>query len=263
MKLTVLMENTTCNPGMLTEHGLSLYIEVNGHRILFDTGQSNAFVKNAAALGIDLQAVDIAILSHAHYDHSGGYRKFMELNEDARIYVNEHASGRYFSSPTREIGMGTALDVEGRVVLTRDVCDLGDGLMLCTCNDRKPKYEPNAYGLFKLEDGELQEDDFLHEQYLLIQEEGKEILISGCSHKGILNITEWFKPDVLVGGFHFKKLDPQGEGKETLDEAAEALRAYKTTYYTCHCTGVEQYEYMKQQMQEQVHYIKAGDVLEL
>ncbi|MCI8845747.1 MAG: MBL fold metallo-hydrolase [Lachnospiraceae bacterium] len=72
MKITALLENKTNREDMLTEHGLSLYIETEKHKILFDMGQSDLFAKNAAALGINLSSVDIAVLSHGHYDHGGG-----------------------------------------------------------------------------------------------------------------------------------------------------------------------------------------------
>ena len=75
-------------------------------------------------------------------------------------------------------------------------------------------------------------DDFRHEHYLLIEEGGKRVLISGCSHAGILDIVEWFSPDVLVGGFHVSRM---ALGVE-LTALGEALAAHSTDYYTCHCT---------------------------
>jgi 7,8-dihydropterin-6-yl-methyl-4-(beta-D-ribofuranosyl)aminobenzene 5'-phosphate synthase len=83
MKISVLCENTTKKENILSEHGLSLFIETEKHKILFDMGQSDAFLKNAKTLGIDLSTVDIAILSHGHYDHGGGLRAFLEYNEKA------------------------------------------------------------------------------------------------------------------------------------------------------------------------------------
>ncbi len=96
-------------------------------------------------------------------------------------------------------------------------------------------------GLTVMKDGVFVPDDFRHEQYLLIEEAGRRILISGCSHKGVVNIMEWFRPDVLIGGFHFMKLPTDN----VLQSYAERLDGYDCDYYTCHCTGTEQYEYMK------------------
>jgi len=109
------------------------------------------------------------------------------------------------------------------------------------------------------ENGVRLPDDFRHEQYLLLEEAGKRILISGCSHKGILQIMEAFKPDILVGGFHFMKITEE----EKLEAAAKKLLAYDTVYYTGHCTGRKQYDYLKTIMGEKLHYISAGSILEL
>jgi len=114
-------------------------------------------------------------------------------------------------------------------------------------------------GLLVEENGVRKPDDFRHEQYLLLEEGGKRILISGCSHKGILNIVDAFRPDILIGGFHFMKI----ESEATLEAAAKKLLEYDTVYYTGHCTGQKQYDYLKTIMGEKLHYISAGTVLEL
>ena len=87
MKLTVLMENTTCREDLVCEHGLSLYIEANGQRILFDAGQTGAFADNAEKMGVDLTKIDLCILSHGHYDHGGGLKRFLEINDHAKVYI--------------------------------------------------------------------------------------------------------------------------------------------------------------------------------
>ena len=101
-------------------------------------------------------------------------------------------------------------------------------------------------------------EDFRHEHYLLIEENGKRVLISGCSHKGILNIAEWFRPDYLVGGFHMMKLEC---GKQ-LREYAEQLNRFDTEYYTCHCTGEAQYVFMRGVI-PRLHYLSAGQAIEI
>ena len=79
MKITALTENTSVNENIGAEHGLSLYIETDGHKILFDMGQTDMFERNAKTLCIDLSEVDIAVLSHGHYDHGGGLARFLEI----------------------------------------------------------------------------------------------------------------------------------------------------------------------------------------
>lgn len=254
MKLWVLMENTA-REGFLSEHGLSLYIQACGKRILFDAGQSDAFAHNAQALGIDLASVDLAILSHGHYDHSGGMSRFLDVNSTAPLYLSRHAFEPHHNASGKFIGVDPALEGCNRLVFVEDEMPLAPGLRLLSCNQRSRLYPTDACGLTAW--GEI--DDFRHELYLSIEEKGKRILISGCSHKGILNITAWFAPDVLVGGFHFKTLSPDAP---QLMAAAQQLRHHPTTYYTGHCTGQAQFAAMKPILGQQLHAIHSGDVLE-
>ena len=91
-----------------------------------------------------------------------------------------------------------------RFVFVQDEKEITQNIKLFSCNSYKKSVATNAFGLMQLQNGTFVPDNFNHEHYLLIQEGDKKILISGCSHKGILNIVEWFKPDFLIGGFHFK-----------------------------------------------------------
>ena len=259
MKITVLCEDTCARKGLAAEHGLSLYIETDTHRILFDMGQTDLFARNAAALGIDLSAVDVAVLSHGHYDHGGGLDAFLQMNRKAEVWVSEHAFGEYYSSPEKYIGLKKSLRAHPRVRLAGEYVKIADGVELFACNMREKCVLVCAYGLTELQSGAHVPDRFLHEQYLLLD---GETLISGCSHKGILNIAAWFPVKRVVGGFHFVKLDPAGAGRAVLDAAAERLEATGMDFYTCHCTGVAQYGYLKDKM-KRLFYLGCGDVLEI
>lgn len=259
LKITALIENTTKNPIIETEHGLSLYIETEKHKILFDMGQTDMFARNAKSLGVDIATVDIAVLSHGHYDHGGGISKFLQLNDNATVYISENAFGKHFSGTEKYIGLDTSLINNGRLIAVNDYIQLDEGLEIFSCNKNTRSYKTNSYGLNMIVDDNMIPDDFCHEQYLLIKENDKKILISGCSHKGILNIMDWFKPDVLIGGFHFMKLDPNGDGGEELKKSAKILKGFNTTYYTCHCTGVEQFDYIKGILNQQLNYFSCGE----
>ena len=252
MIIKVLTENTAVSPKFKSEHGLSLYIETNGHKILFDTGQTDAFADNAKALGIDLSEVDIAVLSHGHYDHGGGISKFLELNTKAKIYMNRLAFEPYYNGTEKYIGLDLSLQNSNRIVLVDDTLKLDNGLILKSCNENS--YTCDSSGLNVKQNDEFIPDRFLHEQYLEVTESGKKILISGCSHKGILNIVKWFEPDYLVGGFHFMKI----EDNKLLERNAKELSKFNTMYFTCHCTGVEQYEFLKKLMGDKLNYISCG-----
>ena len=262
MKITALLENTTERDDMQVEHGLSLYIETETHKILFDMGQSDLFAKNAETLGIDLSAVDIAVLSHGHYDHGGGLQTFLALNDKAPVYMNRFAFEPHFNAADKYIGLDTGLETtlveHDRLRISAETTVLAPGLTLFSCNERTRSRDLGNFGLTVLDGNSHVPDDFRHEQYLLIEEKDLKVLISGCSHKGIQNIMEWFAPDVLVGGFHFMKLEPGDD----LDAAAKDLNNYSTRYFTGHCTGEEQFAYLKERM-ERLEYLSCGKTIEI
>ena len=98
MKLKVLSENTTSSEKLGSEHGLSLYIETETHKILFDTGASGLFAENAKKLGVDLTMVDLAVISHGHYDHGGGLKTFLGINNHANIYLHQNAFELHYAN---------------------------------------------------------------------------------------------------------------------------------------------------------------------
>lgn len=276
MRIIALVENTSARPELIAEHALSLYIESNGHKILFDMGASDAFVQNSRILGIDLNTLDFAVLSHGHYDHGGGLTAFFEVNDHAPVFISRYAFEPHFNKLGKDIGLSEDVceQYRDRLVFTEDYHRLNDSMELFSCNDRELAFPIDPFGLscihkeeqdsqaFCHAQHEVIPEDFRHEQYLLIQENNKSILISGCSHKGVKNLVSWFSPDVLVGGFHFFKIPLASSGKQRLSAAAEFLNGFPTEYITCHCTGMEQFEYLATQM-PRLRYLSAGDTLKL
>ncbi len=256
MKITALLENTSKRPDMKTEHGLSLHIETEIGNILFDMGQSTLFSENAKILGIDLQKVDLAILSHGHYDHGGGLNEFMKINSHAPILIHRDAFLPHYNGTEKYIGLDASLAQNPRIIFTDDVYHITPSASLFSCNQKERKHRFGSFGLTEKIEEHFIEDDFRHEQYLLIEENGKRILFSGCSHKGISDIVSWFTPDVLIGGFHFSKMPLD----ETLRHTAKELNTYTTEFYTCHCTGETQYHFMKEEM-ARLHYLSCGETI--
>ena len=132
MKVVILMENSTCRDTVACAHGLSMYIETDKHKILFDMGPDAQFIDNAKALGVDLTQVDIAFLSHAHNDHCGGLEAFLKLNDRAKVYMQKAVWGQYYvvtPSKCAYIGMDAVLkNYEDRFVLCDGVQKLDEEL---------------------------------------------------------------------------------------------------------------------------------------
>ena len=187
--------------------------------------------------------------------------RFLEINSRAQIYVSRYAFGAYYHGEERYIGLAPELEDHERLIYTGDYLKIDSELELCSCNDRERSYPTDTDGLMVKEDGIFKPDTFLHEQYLTICEGDKKVLISGCSHKGICNIVEWLRPDVLIGGFHFIGHDLAGGTDHVLDEAAEILCEYDIEYHTCHCTGEKQYGYLEERMGEKLHYLASGQII--
>lgn len=270
MIIRALVENTTSDLEYKYEHGLSLYIETEKHTLLFDTGASRLFADNAVKMGIDLGKVDLAVISHGHHDHGGGLRSFLDLNSDARIYLHEKAFDKHYGNRpngvVEDIGLDTALLPNPRFVFTRDRLAIDDELEVFS-EVQPEKLNPSGNkDLYMAEGGKTINDDFSHEQNLIITENGKAVLIAGCAHKGIVNIIDRFymitgrMPDCVIGGFHlYNPSFKRSEDPSVTNAIGEYLISTGALCYTCHCTGVESYELLKQTMGDYIRYLSTGD----
>lgn len=273
MKITILLENTTLDNNLKFEHGLSLYVETKNHKILFDTGASDAFAYNAKQLGIDLSKVDIAFLSHGHYDHSGGLQTFLKLNNIAKVFAHKKVFGDYYAKRDENkqyIGVDKTLAKNDRFILTDGNVQLDNELELFSDVKEKKFFSTSNKALLMDVNGELVEDSFNHEQNLIISEEGKSLLIAGCAHNGIVNITNKFldlkgkSPDFVIGGFHlFNPSSKTTETSELVESVGQALNNGKTQYYTGHCTGLEAFAQLKKVLNNNIHAISTGMIISL
>ena len=272
MEIKVLVENRTCSSDFACEHGLSLYIETGKHKILFDMGGSTIFLENAHTMGVDLSLVDIGILSHGHSDHGGGLPAFLELNKNANIYIHEKADeGQYARrDPDKiaEIGISPQIMKEPKIICTKGDWQLDEGLLLFSSVDKKQLCSVANNSLLVQNHNEYVKDSFEHEQNLLLTEKGEKILITGCAHRGIVNIMARAMElaggplDAVIGGFHLSNPSTgQCEADELIAGVAECLNSYETKYYTFHCTGIEAYRKLKMTMGDKISYLATGDKL--
>jgi 7,8-dihydropterin-6-yl-methyl-4-(beta-D-ribofuranosyl)aminobenzene 5'-phosphate synthase len=245
MKICVLVDNKTCDGSNLqAEHGLSIWFALNGKNYLVDVGASSLFVENAARLGIDIADVDVLILSHAHADHTGGLAAFIENNDKAAIYVSQHVCGNSYYSTRRGSKRSISIDAEvlsscgdrvqyidGNAVVDEGVTIVSD--ILCTTP------VPKANGTLYVND---MLDDFAHEMAVVADVGDERVLLSPCSHKGILNILNAVggaSVTRFVGGLHLLDSDDnfQFEECDEIVSLANEIKACGVTLYTGHCTG--------------------------
>lgn len=189
MKITSIIENTT-NKGLHVEHGLSLYIEKDdGQKVLFDMGLSGMFVHNAELLGISIADVDVAVISHGHYDHGGGLKTFFQENNQASVYIHKDAFQPHYSlrdNGVRFIGIDKDWADYERLVFCDKQKEISHDMTLFADVQGNCCYPSGNRLLFG--PTETENDDFRHEQNLLIEEGDKLVLFAGCAHRGIVNI---------------------------------------------------------------------------
>lgn len=266
MKMTVLTENTACRQDVRTVHGLSLYLETHGKKLLVDVGPGDEFITNAKVLGVDISKVELCVISHGHNDHGGGLGYFLGANDYAPVYLSELALEPCYAGD-RFIGLEPALRENSRVRLTGRQEALSDHMVLFS-QVPGDMLVPAANAGLRDKNGP---DPFLHEQDLLIREGEKLYLFGGCAHRGIVNILEEARriagryPDVVVSGLH---LAAGGRGEcmaddGYLDALAEKLLATGASFYSCHCTGLTALGKLKTRMGHRLEAISTGTVMEL
>lgn len=268
MKVVILSDNRTSSPLYESEHGLSVYVEKDGYRLLFDTGASDLFVRNAERLQVDLSWVDYLFISHGHIDHTGGLEHFASINQKAKIVLSKHAVNRQFYSLRRgKKAIGTIINLEkyqDRLLYVEDNPPLPDGILAKHIDvNQYPKPHANRT-LFKMQDDELVHDDFQHEIVVAVGTD-ELFVYTGCAHHGLLNMLQTVtnhssKPiHHVVGGFHLLDGDDY-ETPEEIREIANDLKLHypQTYFYTGHCTGDIACSILKTEMPEQLQIFSVG-----
>jgi len=274
MEITVLIENL--GPEHLArEHGLALHIRYKGHSILLDTGSSGAFADNAATLGIDLSAVEFAVLSHGHYDHADGLRSFFAANSTVPMLVRRGALGPHYSmrggTPPRFVGIhrDICLDYAHRLVEVDGLYELTGGAWLVPNPPPETNPERAQHLYRKVGEDQFVEDDFSHEQSLVLECSEGLVIFNSCCHAGAANIAAHIaklfpekKIAALLGGFHMMGAtgtDSINCSEEYVCTVADQLKALNIAQiYTGHCTGQPAFALLKGQLGDRLNYMQTG-----
>lgn len=276
MKIHILTENTVYKRDLIAEHGLSLLIEANGKRILFDTGQSDVYIKNAAKLGEEMTNLDAVILSHGHYDHCGGIEYFPQGEKKfPPLYIREGAfkdKRHYKEGHYMAIGIDWKKeDYKGTVIETKERHDLGHGFTLLGKIGYETDFEEKPNGFYILEEKEEEGlypiPDLMEDEQLLVIETKKGLsLFMGCSHMGIINCIRRVEKEfpgkrihTILAGMHLKSASAN-----RLNRTMEELKNLDFDYLIpVHCTGMYPIIRMKQELGDRCLLAETGLKLEL
>lgn len=249
IKTTVLVENTAGKLGVLAEHGLSFLIETGGEKILFDTGQGFVLKHNLTRLGIDLADVKNVVLSHGHYDHTGGLHTALSMMDRPTAYahpaVTEPKFVCYKNHESRSVGMPDAdrkaLLQQAEWVRTDQPAKLPGGLRLTGPIPRTSSFE-NTGGPFFLDEAGTIPDFIEDDQAAFIETAHGTVVILGCAHAGVINtlrhirrLTKKQPIHTVIGGMHL-----HSASKDRMGKTIKALRKLDIgCMFLCHCTGFD------------------------
>jgi len=268
MKVTVLIENTSLNSSLKVEHGLSFYIQHDGKNYLLDSGSTKAFMDNAKILNVDLNQVDYTILSHGHYDHSGGFINYLKEYKNKSIYASSKVFDAYFSKARgtlHEIGVQKDLFSlkERFIFLDKHKMIEKDVHLIFASTDQSHHYAKKA----KLYNKKMEYDDFCHEISLVFDTNKGLVIFNSCSHGGPIEIVERVKQLLphrplyaYIGGLHMKgQIDGQEICTYTNDELEKLCELFKNTYvYVGHCTGDISYHLLENRLKNKIKRLTTG-----
>jgi len=273
MKITVLTDNIANRRGLVAEHGLSLYIEYGDKNILFDTGQTDVYRKNADFLGIDLAKTDCIVLSHGHYDHCGGLPFFPKMNKPPRVYIHKDAfEPKFASNPDgslRDISIPWSRSdnpLSDSLVFTSGITEIAPGITLCPEVPASVAFESAPRGLFRGEGQSMTADLMRDEQMLIIDTDKGLNVFLGCSHPGIANCLSYIvklfpgkRINSLTAGMHLDGVSPERLEK-TIDLM---LNLDIRKIIPLHCTGILSICEIKRHLKDRCVLLFTGDKLEI
>jgi 7,8-dihydropterin-6-yl-methyl-4-(beta-D-ribofuranosyl)aminobenzene 5'-phosphate synthase len=272
VEITTLVENSAGEHHQLqSEHGLSFHVKAGDSTILFDTGASSKFIHNAGRLSLDLKSIDQVLISHGHYDHSGGYKSFVDqgFNRDAKLLVRPGFFNKKYgvranhseylgNGFTQEELVGAGISIE---IIHDPVKEVAPGVFSVSGFDRTcPMEQLNQR--FRVErDGVEVLDDFSDEQVMVVKSEKGLVIVLGCSHPGLINILTTIKNrfeekiHAVVGGTHLVEAN-----QERLEKTMDFLLDQEIPLIgISHCSGgAEHLSYMKSRLGSRFFHNNTG-----
>ncbi|MDD2553981.1 MAG: MBL fold metallo-hydrolase [Desulfotomaculaceae bacterium] len=250
LKFAIISENTVgTSRGIMGEWGLSIYIEAGGMKVLFDTGESGVLLNNANMLGIDLQAVEAMVLSHGHYDHTGGMRSFLRCRGTLPVYAHPGLFACHCRTPEKPRYIGIPYRKEllqslgAEFVFVKEPLEITPGVFISGEVPRKRIFENAEETLFCLENGRtIMPDPFHDDMSLYCVTPAGLFIVLGCAHAGLINIVEHGREVTgesrvygIIGGTHLGPA-PDEQQEATINYLKELDLQFLGAN---HCTGLD------------------------
>ncbi len=268
LKITALVENTAGGKALLAEHGFSLWIEYGDKKILFDTGQGYVLKNNAAQLSIDLEDADAMVLSHGHYDHTGGMEKIKKINK-IKIFTHKDSLlpkySKHRDDSVHTIGMKPFHENKLNYHFNDRPVELYKGFHLTGTIPRITDFE-NTGGQFFCDKECRKVDNLPDDQAAFIETPAGLVVILGCAHSGVINTLEYISSltgsrsiHTLIGGMHLGSAS-----KNRMDKTIAGLKKFDIqNLYPAHCTGFKATAQMLQEFPEIFRTCKTGTIIEV
>ena len=270
--ILTLVENTAQGQGILAEHGLSFLVETGEGTVLFDTGQGQVLIPNAATMEVDLGKVDRIVLSHGHFDHTGGLRPVLDQIGPREVLAHPQALVPKYSvhqGNVREIGMPESqqvLEREGaNFCLYEDPVEVIPGITLTGRIPRVTDFEEISSRFRIGTEENLHQDMLWDDQALIVESEEGPVVVLGCAHAGLINTLLYVKERVggrsfagVIGGTHLVDA-----GSVRLERTVDALKQFDIGRIApYHCTGFRGQVALWESFGERFVLNRAGDRLE-
>ena len=248
VKITVVVENTAGWRGTLGEHGLAFWVEAGPRRVLFDTGQGHVLLRNAEQLGVPLDSAEALVLSHGHYDHTGGLRDALNAAQSPSVYVHPAAFERKYAcidaGKAYEIGMPDMDEAAvraqaGQLVFTKEPVEVLDGLFVTGEVPRVTEFEDTG-GPFFIDSECRQPDPLVDDQAMFFDTAEGVVVLLGCAHAGVVNTLRHVREltggrpiRAVAGGMHLA-----AASEDRMTRTIAALRELDVEGLgPAHCTG--------------------------
>jgi 7,8-dihydropterin-6-yl-methyl-4-(beta-D-ribofuranosyl)aminobenzene 5'-phosphate synthase len=271
LQITVLAENTARGVNLLGEHGLAFWIEADGCRILFDTGQGKVLHHNAQCLEVPLDAAEMVVISHGHFDHTGGLKDVLDTAGKIDLYLHPAAlEEKYYrekTPPHRSIGIPDLDEqaLRGRtrnLVWTGEPTKLVEGVYLTGEIPRRNDFEDTG-GPFYRDQSCTEADPLLDDQALYIETPAGTVVVLGCAHAGVVNTLDYIaeltgqaRVYAVLGGMHLVRATAR-----RLEATVAALKRYGVQKVgTAHCTGMCAASYLWSQLPDECFECSVGSV---